>query len=154
MTTIDSVRQFVANSLEASGLRGRGAVWRLKGPEVQWIIHLDQLPYGDRLGVDIGLDLQVETAPRRPTDCPVLLHLENMPFAADLAIEMALDLNSGMEPDRRRKELTAAGQAVGTYLAAHVTIDQVKDAFRAGDFRSGFIHKDARAFLESAGAPR
>jgi hypothetical protein len=150
MTELASAKTWISGSLKAAGLRGRGSVWRLTGPDVQWVVHIDELPYGNRLGVDIGLDLQLATTPRLPTDCPVLLHLENVPVSDDFMVVTALDLDSGLAPDRRRQELESATGALADYLANHLTLTAVRDAYRAGDFRAAFIRKDARAILDDA----
>lgn len=149
MTATTTVKTWISDGLKAAGLRGRGSVWRLKGPEVQWVVHIDELPYGNRLGVDIGLDLQVATTPRWPTDCPVLLHLENAPPVMDNDVVASLDLDSGIAPDQRRQQLEGTIRELANYLAEHVTMSSVRAAYRNGDFAAAFIHKDARATLES-----
>lgn len=153
MTDATTTRAWIADALKRSGLRGRGDVWRLQGSEVQWVVHIDQLPYGNRLGVDIGLDLQTHSTPRRPTDCPILLHFENLPVARDFAVSMALDLDSGLDSDQRRRELEGVTRALGDYLAERLTLVAVREAYRSGDFGSAFIHKIARATLDWEGAP-
>ncbi len=146
-----NVEAWIADCLKANGLRGRGRVWRLKGAEVQWVVHVDRLPVGRRLGVDIGLALQTDVTPRLPTDCPVLVHLENLPWARDLAVVESLDLKSPLDPDGRRSEIEAATRRLADYLAGLLTFEAVRDAYRAGDLKAAFIHRDARAFLESSG---
>lgn len=149
MTETATVKAWISESLKAAGLRGRGALWRLKGSEVQWIVHIDELPYGHRLGVDIGLDLAVTTTPRRPTDCAVLLHLENAPMIEDYHVAALLDLDSGLAPDRRRQEIQDAVRGLAHYLAEHLTMSAIRAAYRAGDFEAAFIHKDFRKILEA-----
>jgi hypothetical protein len=143
-----TARQLIGETLKARGLRGRGSLWRYLGPDVQWIIHIDELPYGQRLGIDVGLDLQAVEMRRMPTECPILLHLENMPLAADLDVFASLDLDSNLTADARIGNLTAALDALIDYVSRHQTLEQVREAYRAGDFRSAFIHKDTRASLE------
>jgi hypothetical protein len=130
MTETTTAKTWISNSLKAAGLRGRGSVWRMRGPEVQWVVHIDELPSGNRLGVDIGLDLQSATTPQGPTDCPVLLHLENVPFAKDFAVVASLDLDTELAPDRRRQELESVTAALAAYLAEHLTLSAVRAALR------------------------
>lgn len=153
MTLTAATKSWISEGLKAAGFRGRGSVWRMKGPEVQWVVHIDELPYGNRLGVDIGLDLQSATTRHRPTDCPVLLHLENLPVASDFAVVESLDLDSGLGPDQRRQELENATRALASYLTGHLTLRAVRAAYHAGDLGSAFIHKDARAILEAGDGP-
>jgi hypothetical protein len=153
MTESTAAKTWISATLRTAGLQGRGSIWRMKGQEVQWVVHIDELPYGNRLGVDIGLDLQSATTPQRPTNCPVLLHLENLPAAKDFPVVESLDLDSGLAPDRRRQELEEATQALAGYLADHLTLSAVRAAYRAGDFGSAFIRKDARAILEAGEGP-
>jgi hypothetical protein len=153
MTPIATAKSWISESLKTAGLRGRGSVWRMKGPEVQWVVHIDELPYGNRLGVDVGLELQTTTTPRRPTDCPVLLHLENIHIARDFAVVASLDLDSGLAPDQRRQELEGVTRALANYLTGHLTLSAVRAAYAAGDLGSAFIRKDARAILEAGDGP-
>jgi hypothetical protein len=149
MTDTVTARTWIADVLRDSGLQGRGSVWRLKGSDVQWIVHIDQLPYGNRLGVDVGLDLQTQSTPRLPTDCPILLHLENLPVARDFSVSMALDLDSVLDADQRRQQLVGAVRALGAYASERLSIAAVREAYGSGDFSSAFIDKDARAALEA-----
>ena len=144
---------WIAEGLEAAGLRGRGSVWRMSGPAVEWVVHIDHVPHGNRLAVDIGLDLQSAAPPRRPTDCPVLLHLENVPVAKEFAVVESLDLDSGLTADRRRHELQSTTRALADYLTEHLTLSAARAAYRAGDFASAFVRKDARTILEADESP-
>lgn len=153
--SFSEARDLIGAAFKQSGLYGRGSVWRMNGPDVQCVIQIDRPPNRNRVGVDIGLDLQVETTPRRPTDCSILLHLENLSFAFedlsftdDLPLRMALDLDSGMQAEDRSQELSKAAKALAAYLHQHVNFTQVADAYRSGHFRAGFIHKEARASLD------
>ncbi len=74
-----------------------GDLWHAHFDEVTWILELDELPHGQRLGIDAGLSKLMGNTPTRPSDCPVLLHAENMqlgPLAERSAIVKALDLTS------------------------------------------------------------
>jgi hypothetical protein len=153
MTQIAAPKTWISAALKAAGLQGRGSVWRMKGQEVQWVVHIDELPYGNRLGVDIGLDLQSSTTTQRPTNCPILLHLENLPAAKNLSVVESLDMDSGLTRDQRRLQLEEATQALAGYLADHLTLSAIRAAYRAGDFGSAFIRKDARAILEAGQGP-
>lgn len=153
MTDPTTAKAWISDGLKAAGLHGRGSVWRMKGQEVQWVVHVDDLPYGHRLGVDIGLDLQTVTTPQRPTDCSVLLHLENLPLAQELELVASLDMDSGFASDRRSQELDRAAGALADYLGEHLTLSAVRFAYRSGDFAAAFIRKDARAILEAGEAP-
>lgn len=149
MTDYTTARDTIAASLHDSGFTGRGAIWRRRGKDVQWVVHIDRLPYGSRLAVDIGLDLQLDSTPRRPTDCPILLHIENLKLSTSLNILEALDLDSGLADSDRAHELTALAEALASYISDRLTFDSVRDSYRVGDFASGFIHKNARALLEA-----
>lgn len=116
---------------------------------MQWVVQIDELPYGRRLGVDIGLDLQSAATSGLPTHCPVLLHLENLPIADRFEVVMALDISSGMDADRRRAELERVARALADYMAQHINLGDVRAAYHSGDFASAFIHMDARALLEA-----
>lgn len=149
----ESARSVLGVALRASGFAGRGAIWRLSGPDVQWTVHIDRLPYGQRLGIDIGLDLDADPAPKRPTDCPILLHLENLkPFDKGRVVE-ALDLSSSLDDERRAAVLEESMVTLGRYLAERLTLEAIRASFRAGEFESGFVHKDARAALENDVGP-
>lgn len=148
MTNASSAGSWIVGALREAGYRGRGSVWRLTGAGIQWVVHVDRLSHSNRLGVDIGLDLQIETLPRRPTDCPILLHLENLPPARELPVSMLLDLDSTVGSRQRRHELERLGRTLGRYTYERRTLPAVRAAYRAGDVDSGFVHKDARSVLE------
>jgi hypothetical protein len=114
MMTIEATRDVIATSLRRTGLAGRGSVWRRRGSDVQWVVHIDQLPYGHRLGIDIGLDLQTESTPARPTDCAILLHVENLGIVDQSLILQALDLDSSIADADRREALEGAASALGS----------------------------------------
>jgi hypothetical protein len=153
MINTKTARTWIGDELTSAGLRRHGAVWRLQGADVQWVVHIDRLPFGHRLGVDIGLDLRADSAAGRPTDCPILLHLENVSAIQDVPVVAALDLDSGLDDDERRRELGAAVRAVAFYLREHLTLSSVREAYVRGDFTSAFIHKDARTVLEGGEEP-
>lgn len=149
MMDLEVVRDVIARSLRAAGFAGRGDVWRLRGSEVQWVVRIDHPPYGHRLGVDIGLDLQTDSTPVGPTSCPILMHLENLIEADRSAVIEALDLASPLNDSRRIGKLEAAVHALSEYLGQRLTFASVRQAYGAGEFASAFIHKDARSLLEA-----
>lgn len=153
MTDKVTARTWISDRLNAGGMSGRGSVWRARGEDVQWVVHIDELPFGNRLGIDIGLDLQPAPAPRRPTDCPVLLHLENMPFAQEVEVVASLDLDSGLSADSRHRQLEKAADELACYLTGHLTMSAVRHAYSSGQFAAAFIRKDARTALEAGVAP-
>jgi len=148
MTDISDLKIWVANTFRSAGILGRGNVWRLKGRGVQWVVHLDKAPCTGRLGVDIGLDLQSETTPRLPTDCPILTHLENMPFAGGFETTSAFDLRSPLSPDRRRAEVEGVVGELARYVLNRATLNDVRAAYFEGEFDSAFVLKEARELLE------
>lgn len=149
MTGSAAVRDQIAEALGEFGIRGRGSIWRVRGSQVQWVVRLDHLPRGHRFGIDIGLDLQTNTARRLPTDCAILLHLENLPGARDLPIPMTLALDSNLPWDERLQVLDVAGRVLGAFISDRLTLSDIRASFRAGDFDSAIIVKDARTVLET-----
>ncbi len=152
MTPVHETRRLVAGLLREMGFKGRGALWRLAGPEVGWIIRIDRPPYGTRLALEIGADTQLDNVDRVPTDCSLVLYLDNLALVKHLAVVEALDFDSRMDTEVRRSVIVEAVQALGGYLAEHLTFARLQDAYRAGDFQSAFIHKDLRRQLEASPA--
>ncbi len=148
MITFADACRLIGDSLKRSGFQGRGSVWRLKGSDVQWIVQVERPRFGSWVAVDIGLDLQTDTTPHRPTDCVVLLHLENLGLMDDLSLRMALELDSRMNDDDRLRVLDEAAAALSAYLHHHRSFARVVAAYRDGHFRAGAIHQDARALLD------
>lgn len=149
MTTRQSTRDTIANALRSTGFTGRGSVWRRRGSGVQWVVHIDQLPYGNRLGIDVGIGLQTDATPRLPTDCPIMLGLENLHLIDGSLVLQALDVDSSLADGDRQDVLEGAVTTLGEYIAERLSFAAIQDAYRAGDFNSAFVHKDARAVLES-----
>ncbi|HEX2893750.1 MAG TPA: hypothetical protein VHO29_07080 [Marmoricola sp.] len=150
MSATNLVKAWISGCLKDAGFEGRASLWRIRGPEVQWVVQIEDLPHGSRLGVDVGLDLQSGSNRRRPTDCPILLHLENLPTAGDFAVMEALDMSSTLTPDRRREEIEGAIRALAEYVTNHGTLSSLRAAYQDGDLRSAFVRKDARVTLQGA----
>lgn len=153
MTQVDETRRLIAGLLREMGFKGRGALWRLAGSEVGWIVRLERPPYGTRLVLEIGADTQLDNMERRPTDCALVLYLDNLALVKDLAVVEALDFESRMDTEVRQSVIEEAVQALAGYLTEHLTFASLQDAYRAGDFQSAFIHKDLRRRLEAPPRP-
>jgi hypothetical protein len=123
-------------------------MWRRVGTGVQWLVEIESLPFGHRLGVSIGLDLQTGTTPTRPNFCPIYLDLETMHLADDVWVTRALDMDARLTDDERRHDLESAARSLSAFIGQRLSLDSVRAAYRDGDFKSGFIHKDVRHILE------
>jgi hypothetical protein len=154
MTDTSTARSWNVEALREAGYLGRGSVWRLTGAGSSGSSTSTDSLMATAWASDVGLDLQIDTSPRRPTDCPILLHLENLPPAKVLPVSMLLDLDSTVGSRQRRHELERLGRTLGLYTKERCTLPAVRAAYWAGDFDSGFVHKDARSFFEGGeGAP-
>lgn len=149
MTTFFEARQYFEDSLRRGGFRGRGATWRLQGDGVAWVVHVERPPKGNRIAIEIGLNLWAEPEYLRANDCPMILYPEVMPLLDVYSFRMASDLESGMESDARHQALVGAGDKLVAYLKDHLTREAVLASYRAGEFRSAFIRKDAREYLDA-----
>ncbi len=148
MTEISEARSILRDALKRAGLSGRGSVWRFPSKDVQWVVGIDRPPYGKRLGVEIGLDLQTEVVRPRANDCAVIVYLEQIPGIDYVDVMRAMDMDSTLEDEKRVEYLETAIRLLGDYLAERRTFAAVREAYHAGEFR-GFIHKDARARFEA-----
>jgi hypothetical protein len=153
MTTASLMGSVLGDALKAASLRGRGHRWRTRRDELTWIVELDALPHGRRLGIDIGVWFKVlgQAEPARATDCPVLLHVENLPLDVDLDradIIQSLDLDSSLDEDERAQAVRRLGAGLAGYISNRGSLDALREAYRRGDLRSAFIRKDARSVLE------
>lgn len=153
VTDLSAIRKWIAATAEASGLTGRASVWRLVGPEVQWVMRIDRPPYGQRLAIDVGLDLQTDTEPKEPQDCPIMIGLENLAVADEFWLNRALDLSSNLSDDERRRDIEGAVRALANYMSERTTLESVRAAYARGEFRAGFVHKDVRSILERDESP-
>ena len=152
MTDTAAVVRILGQALRAKGLIGRGRRWHADFEEVRWIVELDKVPHGHRLGIDVGLWTPTlgGNPPTRPTDCPALVHAENMPLGPNVersAIVRALDLTSNLDDDDRARALEQIADALARYVTSHGTLVAVREAYRKEDLASAFIHKDARGVL-------
>lgn len=149
MIEMQIVRTKIVDELKRAGLSGRGSTWRLIGEGVQWVVSIERLPFGSRLGVDVGLDLQTETKPSRANDCAIVIPFEGLPIVEYSDAMRAFDLESTLDWETRLRYLEQEISALGEYLAERSTFEAVRAAYRADEFEHGFVHKDARARLES-----
>jgi hypothetical protein len=147
----------LGDALKAASLKGRGHRWRARLDELTWIVELDQLPHGRRLGINIGVWFKVlgHAEPARATDCPVLLHVENLPLDLELdraVIIQSLDLDSNIGEGERADAVRRLGEGLARYISQRRSLDALREAYRRGDLRSAFIRKDARSVLEAEGS--
>lgn len=153
MSDVQTVRGWVAEAFRSSEMRGRDAKWRLAGVGIQWVVEIDSLPYGRRLGVEIGLDLQDAAPRKKATECPILLHLPNLPSVRELPVMKAFDLGSDLDEGRREQIVRSAAGALCDFVVSHQTIEEVREAYREGAFDSAAIHWATRETLEQSGKP-
>lgn len=133
----------------------RRGVWRWSSPELTWLVELDRSPHAERYGLDLGIHVHGwgGADPVRPTDCRVLAHLENLPVSSELDrsdVLAALDLSTALPEDERAATLRVIAEALVAYIQGTGTEAELRARYRAGDLRSAFVHKEARAVLESA----
>jgi len=149
--TRDDVLQVLREALASHAMTNRGSVWQHSGPEVHWVLHLDRLPHGNRLAIDVGAALIDGTGrlPARATDCPLVMHAENMALGDAPAVMPVVDLDSSLADEDRRVDLERIARALGVYVADRGTLDALRRAYRAGELRSAFIDKAVREVLEA-----
>lgn len=150
MMTRDDIRASLDHGLRAAGMRRRGFVWRLEGDEVVWIIHLDRLPHGDRVAIDIGCaPVGLGPPARRAGDCPIVMGAENTALPTDLGIVRLLDLASQVDDVDRAAGVERVGEALASYVTSRRSLSELRRAFAAGEFRSALLLKEARELLEA-----
>ena len=159
MRGTSAVAKFLGKALRSHGLVGTGRHWEAAFRDVTWLIELDVAPITHRLGIDVGLSVSTlgDNTPTRPTDCPVLIGAENMVLGSHLdraAILTALDLDSRLDDDDRVDCLIEIADELARYVTSRRTFDSVRTAYASGEFKSAFIRKDARAFLEQGNTSR
>jgi hypothetical protein len=147
VTTRDEVAEMAAAVLRERGLTGRGRTFRTVGSDIQWVVHLDKIPRSQRLSVDIGLDLQIETTPQLPTDCPVVVGLENLPGVDGSRVLRVFDADQLVDEGDRRHEVLHAMSACADFVLGRLSLAEVRAAYGEGAFASAFIDKNARALL-------
>jgi hypothetical protein len=146
----DDIRNSLDPGLQAVGMRRRGFEWRLEGDEVMWIVYLDRLPHGDRVGIDVGCEPIGQGPPaRRASDCPIVMHAENIALPKDLDVTRLLDLSSSDAEADRAAGVTLLGDALATYITGRQTLRELQKAFAAGEFQSAFLSNEARELLKT-----
>jgi hypothetical protein len=157
MTDDLDVGALLSGWLNARGIKGSSRRWRTGAGEVVWIVELDRIPHGKRVGVDVGMWLTAiaEGDVSRAGACPVVIHLENMALDSEVdrsLVIKALDLESELSADERVGTLEETVEALADYVENHRTLLDVIAAYKTGDFESAFIRRDARDLLESGKA--
>jgi hypothetical protein len=151
VTTREAVGNALSAGLATAGIRGRGNTWRLKGEEVAWVVHLDRLPHGDRVAIDVGCTVDpVANSPRRASDCPIVFHAENMTLRSGLDVVELLDLESSISESTRLADVSRLGETLAQYIGHRQTLAALRAAYAAGEFRSAFISREARESLEAS----
>lgn len=140
------MREVLAEEFAQAGLRGRGNFWRLSSPETHWVVHLDRLPYGNRFGLELGLNLSMEKRSPPLKDCELILYVEQLPLGVDFDPAWVLDLNRPPSPVHVDHVRTLA-KAVSAYVLGATTLATVRAKFQAGEFRTCFITRDGARIL-------
>jgi hypothetical protein len=151
MISRDELIKIAAGVLRDEGFAGSGGTFRLVGETVQWVVHFDKIPTSQRIDVKLGFDFQVENTSRRANDCPVTIYLHYLPGVDPSELGLAFDAEEPLY-DVVRKEIILDSMAIcARFVLDHLTLPTVRAAYRDGLFKSGFIHRDARAILEADG---
>ena len=160
MHDIQEVKAALARDFRSAGFKGSRTMWNKKGASVAWVCHIDRSPFGPQLYIDVGLTFNPENPPRLPGDCDIICRIESLvrscstpPFAEDefdleaSDVYQALDMESTLYWEQRLGYLEATIQALGYYVDRRMTLDAVRDAHAAGEFRQ-YVSREARRLLE------
>jgi hypothetical protein len=155
MMDVKDVSSVLAEVFRSRGLAGRGRSWSLRFDAIKWIIYLDQLPYGQRLGVDIGLWMAAlgGDEPVAAGRCPVLCHADTLlpriggPDQFDIV--RALELDADVDDRERVRVIWQVCDVLADYVGGCQTLDSVRAAYRRGDFAAAAIRRDARILLDA-----
>lgn len=136
--------------------------WVWRSSELVWLVNLDRSPYRDSFSLVIGIfpfALDVDSAPVKANDCPIMIHLQNLPLTPprelwDARLDdfgsiviTSLDLDTAMDDEKREKLLTSIIAELGSYVRRTATIGDLRARHEAGDFRSAFIRKDVKHLI-------
>lgn len=155
MIDAKKVNSLLAEVFHSRGLVGQGHCWSLRFDTIKWIICLDRLPYGQRLGIDIGLWLAAlgGDEPVVATHCPVLCHADTLlPRIGGLEkheIVKALDLDGAVPDNERLRAIQQICDVIASYVTGCQTLDSARVAYRRGDFTAAALRKDARTLLDT-----
>ena len=166
--TREDVAAHLAPTLKMAGMRKRRYWWYWTGEEVTWAFHIDKLPYGNRIGLNLmcaPLAPGFETpATLKSDDYPLYFFLSGWEIAPDVGVELLEDLGWERLGDEERRELlTRLAHMLVDYMRAHSTAESLVRAYAAGEYREAFIRKELKkAFnreterlgLENKGARR
>ena len=166
--TREDVAAHLAPTLKAAGMRKRRYWWYWTGEEVTWAFHIDKLPYGNRIGLNLmcaPLAPGFETpATLKSDDYPLYFFLSGWEIAPDVGVELLEDLGWERLGDEERRELlTRLAHMLVDYMRAHSTAESLVRAYAAGEYRGSFVLKELqKAFdreterlgLENKGARR
>ena len=166
--TREDVAAHLAPTLKTAGMRKRRYWWYWTGEEVTWAFHIDKLPYGNRIGLNLmcaPLAPGFETpATLKSDDYPLYFFLSGWEIAPDVGVELLEDLGWERLGDEERRELlTRFAHMLVDYMRAHSTAESLVRAYAAGEYRGSFVLKELqKAFdreterlgLENKGARR
>jgi hypothetical protein len=136
---------------------GSKRAWWLGGPEVQWAVDMEKMRWGlPRFQTDAYADLQGREVSQRPNSYPITVSPADLPPVKARAdgwqwMRAVLSLDSGMGDEERMRELDELLGLTAGYIKDHLTTESMVEAYRAGDFRSAVLLREARAFLEAGG---
>ena len=145
--TREDVAAHLAPTLKTAGMRKRRYWWYWTGEEVTWAFHIDKLPYGNRIGLNLmcaPLAPGFETpATLKSDDYPLAPFLANWEIGPDVDVGMLEDLGWERLGDEERRELlTRFAHMLVDYMRAHSTAESLVRAYAAGEYCGSFVLKE------------
>jgi len=152
MRTREDVFKALARALVIEGFEGSGRNFRMRWPELTWMVRLESIPRTSRAGIYIGVSpdaLASAGPPTRANDCPIVFVPESgrAPFGLDhWEVWQTLDTSSDLPDEARTKAVERIVQAIAERARSTTTLADLRQLATDGQV-GGAVRRDARALL-------
>jgi hypothetical protein len=158
--TIEPVefRKLVGRGLVEVGFKRVRGFWWKQGVDDQWAVTIRKSRWGaPSFQMDVQVDFQAQKRSEEPGSYPIHWAVFDLPPLKEAFGDMAapwvaavLQLDNGLADAKRLGGLEELLGLVAGYVDAHLTVESLREAYRAGDMRSVFLLREVRAFLSDS----
>jgi hypothetical protein len=156
-------RVIVNEMMRNAGFSKERKFWVVRQGGIGWKLGLDRSSFGERFSIEIGVAptrFLEGIEPSSPNDFPIILWLENMTIMGDpgggerkindfrSAVVASFDLSVSMSDDERKRLIYFIIGSLHSYIVGISDEDEFRSRYKNSEFKSAFIRKDARSFLE------
>ncbi len=162
MLTREQIRDHLGKGLGVYGVPYRLFTWEWESDQVCFHVYLELLRQESRARIEVyfaplGFP-EIEGFELRGNSFPFFVLAKRLPLGVDCDVDVVERLDNGVYSDEERLEcFVEIGEALGQYVTAHCTIEDLLGSYAGGEYNKAYIHRVIRPVfdreLEARGLP-